>query len=166
MSIARKLAFFICPELIDERSSLERAANFDALTGLPNRRAFELAEQSALETRQAFVYFDFNNFKKVNDSAGHDAGDEVLKEFSAVFASVARAYKCRAFRVGGDEFVFICDPRFAEKVRDSAEQRIGVRKFGNVPVSVSGAVGRSATEADRLLPARKTAMKTVLEGAI
>lgn len=166
MSIARKLAFLICPELVDERSSLERAANFDALTGLPNRRAFELAEESARAAGQSFVFFDLNNFKTVNDSLGHDAGDGVLRDFSAVFESVARAYKCRAFRVGGDEFIFICAPRFAEKVRDAAEKRIGARRFGNVTVSASGAIGRSVIEADRLLPARKTAMKTTFGGAI
>lgn len=89
-------------------AELLRQARRDPLTGIPNRRLFEDVLDQAIERvrRQdcqlALAYIDIDNFKHINDSLGHAAGDEVLKEF--------------ALRLAGDEFVIIF-----ENIRQAGE---------------------------------------------
>jgi diguanylate cyclase (GGDEF)-like protein len=83
----------------------------DPLTGLPNRRQldFFLAKEVAAARRGrkvAVLMFDLDHFKEYNDSAGHEAGDEVLRAFASVLASQTRAMNLAA-RLGGDEFVTV-----------------------------------------------------------
>jgi len=84
-------------------------ANHDMLTGLPNRRAFErllagfLEDSSTRSTEHALCYLDLDQFKLVNDSCGHNAGDEMLRQLTAQMASKLRAGDTIA-RLGGDEF--------------------------------------------------------------
>ncbi len=84
-------------------------ANHDMLTGLPNRRAFErllagfLEDSSTRSTEHALCYLDLDQFKLVNDSCGHNAGDEMLRQLTAQMASKLRAADTIA-RLGGDEF--------------------------------------------------------------
>lgn len=90
-------------------SQLERQAMSDLLTGLPNRRAFEMeasrmvarARRSAARITVGIADIDF--FKKVNDAHGHLAGDEVLSSVSAVLSQSARSSDFVA-RIGGEEF--------------------------------------------------------------
>jgi diguanylate cyclase (GGDEF)-like protein len=91
--------------------SLERRANSDPLTGLPNYGAFQAALVDANENRSyhsgiAVLFIDLDNFKKLNDTRGHHAGDELLK---AVATRLSASVNGRDFvsRVGGDEFVVI-----------------------------------------------------------
>ncbi len=97
--------------------SLEALAFHDPLTRLANRRKFqeeaELAIKNADETNQSFaiLYFDLNRFKVVNDTLGHDVGDELLKYVGARVASILRKPDILA-RLGGDEFALLlhkCD---------------------------------------------------------
>lgn len=83
-------------------------ANHDALTGLANRRALEYTLTQALTSGQmvAVCFMDLDGFKQVNDTQGHDAGDEVLRVVSARLMAQARAGDCVA-RLGGDEFVVL-----------------------------------------------------------
>jgi diguanylate cyclase (GGDEF)-like protein/PAS domain S-box-containing protein len=89
---------------------LESAALADALTGVPNRRAFEaeLPRAMARATRTgeplALATMDLNGFKALNDREGHAAGDRVLKEVAAAWQGALRATDLLA-RIGGDEFV-------------------------------------------------------------
>ena len=84
-------------------------ASHDALTGLVNRREFErrLAELIATAKGQgrehALLYMDLDGFKTVNDTCGHGAGDELLKQLTAIMMSRMRASDTLA-RLGGDEF--------------------------------------------------------------
>ncbi|MBX6420445.1 MAG: EAL domain-containing protein [Nevskia sp.] len=84
-------------------------ASHDALTGLPNRLAFEQALREVLATpaRQAgrdfLLYLDLDHFKLVNDGCGHLAGDRLLREFAALLKSRLRRNDFLA-RLGGDEF--------------------------------------------------------------
>ncbi|GAB3675242.1 EAL domain-containing protein [Salinisphaera aquimarina] len=84
-------------------------ANHDMLTGLPNRRAFEkmlagfLTDAGDRSTHHALCYLDLDQFKLVNDSCGHNAGDEMLRQLTAQLASRLRANDTLA-RLGGDEF--------------------------------------------------------------
>jgi diguanylate cyclase (GGDEF)-like protein/PAS domain S-box-containing protein len=109
---------FILAVDISERKVLEQElahkALHDPLTGLPNRAVFEDALDRALEgarrtgTRLALVYLDVDDFKRINDSHGHAAGDEVLKAFAARIRRCVRSSDLVA-RVGGDEFVVVLE---------------------------------------------------------
>lgn len=101
---------------------LYKMANFDVLTGLPNRQFLmtylEEAADKAVKNDEpfAFLLIDLDNFKKVNDGAGHDAGDELLRHFAVYMSSIlenSKSFKPSAgllnvsARIGGDEFVQI-----------------------------------------------------------
>ena len=91
---------------------MERIANHDALTGLPNRvllaDRMELAIAHAERTRGllAVCYLDLDGFKPVNDSLGHAAGDHLLREVSQRLLNSMRGNDTLA-RLGGDEFVIL-----------------------------------------------------------
>ena len=94
-------------------NELERLALYDPLTGLPNRALFgdRLRHVLARRGRQATtaVYFlDVDRFKRINDSLGHAAGDEVLCEVAERLRSVVRPEDTVA-RFGGDEFTILCE---------------------------------------------------------
>ncbi|CAN7339667.1 diguanylate cyclase [Pseudoduganella sp. LjRoot289] len=94
-----------------ERQLIE-LARIDALTGIANRRKFEEALDQATERskrhgrRIALAYLDIDNFKAINDSLGHGAGDEVLKEFAGRLVGAVRAVDLVA-RLAGDEFIVL-----------------------------------------------------------
>jgi ribonuclease P protein subunit RPR2 len=99
----------------ERRHALTHAeARRDALTGLPNRRAYEehldaaLRDAAAGERRISVVLFDLDDFKRWNDSGGHAAGDAVLAQVGRAAARVLRAGE-ELFRVGGDEFAAVVD---------------------------------------------------------
>lgn len=93
---------------------LSRLAFYDALTGLPNRNLFNdrLARALAVGTRNrssfALLYIDIDYFKHVNDTFGHETGDDLLCEVAARLTQSLRASDTVA-RWGGDEFVVILD---------------------------------------------------------
>ena len=83
-------------------------AELDPLTGVANRRGFDLALERAAATGDSYalVLIDLDDFKRVNDEQGHPAGDAVLRSVAIAAASVARQGDCLA-RIGGDEFALI-----------------------------------------------------------
>jgi diguanylate cyclase (GGDEF)-like protein/PAS domain S-box-containing protein len=94
-------------------TELERLALYDPLTGLPNRALFADRLSHVLTRRgrrsAAAVYFlDVDRFKRINDSLGHAAGDEVLCEVAGRLQSVLRPEDTVA-RFGGDEFTILCE---------------------------------------------------------
>ena len=116
-SVSSELIFFLVfvGLLLKVRWQLEAEsalARSDGLTGLDNARAFELtlvAERERLVRYNrvvSLVYFDLDNFKEVNDSYGHAAGDELLKIVGELVASGIRQVDSGA-RLGGDEFALI-----------------------------------------------------------
>jgi diguanylate cyclase (GGDEF)-like protein/PAS domain S-box-containing protein len=106
---------------------LVRAANIDALTGLPNRYALLRTLTDIIEspgTRSAaLLLIDLDGFKWVNNAAGHLAGDEVLRVVGARFAEVVGPRDPVA-RVGGDEFAVLCRDMSQEAAIDLAEALI------------------------------------------
>src|SRR5204862_3852504 len=101
---------------VTERLRLEeqltRQAFHDGLTGLANRALFRdrldqaLARSARSLDPLAVLLVDLDGFKQVNDSLGHDAGDELLKQLAARFAAILRPSDTLA-RLGGDEFVLL-----------------------------------------------------------
>lgn len=98
-------------QVVVERSrSLELRAQRDVLTGLFNRHAMDemmpemLQEVTSQGERLALIYVDLDKFKPINDTLGHECGDQVLVEISNRMRSVLRAQD-RVFRLGGDEFL-------------------------------------------------------------
>lgn len=110
---------------IDEMSLAEArvALKTDELTGLPNRRAYEEAERLPVQTR-----VDLDGFKAINDTFGHDAGDEILKAV-ATHLNASKA-DGRVFRIGGDEFPGeFNSPAEATKAMEFARQKLASQKF-------------------------------------
>jgi diguanylate cyclase (GGDEF)-like protein len=101
---------------------LRELAMIDALTGLYNRRFAEqrLAAEVARSARKGHplmvVLMDLNDFKEINDSCGHPAGDLVLQEFAAALNRVVRSGDL-AVRMGGDEFLLILPECNHEQLR-------------------------------------------------
>jgi diguanylate cyclase (GGDEF)-like protein len=95
-------------ERADMLTRLTDMASTDALTGLPNRRAWETSLQQALaeDKEIALAMLDFDHFKEFNDSQGHPAGDRLLRETAAAWREELRAGDFVA-RLGGDEFALL-----------------------------------------------------------
>ena len=93
----------------------ERTALVEPLTGLANRRGTEAAIQSRVARKRRFslLMLDLNGFKKINDTYGHSAGDQVLKHFAAELKQLFRVTDSVG-RWGGDEFVVVLDSAQAE----------------------------------------------------
>ena len=114
-------------EIRSRDNLLSRLATTDPLTGLANRRhAMEVMQtmvSRAHRKRESFglVMFDVDNFKHVNDQFGHPVGDIVLKEVAAIMARAAREYDLVA-RIGGEEFLVLCDASDLETTRMIAER--------------------------------------------
>lgn len=121
------------PKLI-ERDRLEeamRSAHCDFLTGLLSRGAFqELLEQEVSRARRhnhhiTLIFFDLDNFKKINDSLGHLAGDETLKQVAGVLLASKRMEDI-ACRFGGDEFIVML-PQTNGKMGSRVAEKIHTR---------------------------------------
>src|SRR4249920_1054036 len=107
---------------------LEHQANYDALTGLPNRNLLhDRLRQTVYSQRNqrniAVVFMDLDHFKFVNDSLGHSTGDKLLKGMADRLRGVLREGDTVA-RLGGDEFVLILNDQSNEEVIFRAMQRI------------------------------------------
>ncbi|WP_322816943.1 GGDEF domain-containing protein [Chloroflexus sp.] len=85
------------------REELDRQARYDWLTGLGNQRALERRLKGGLPADWGVAFLDLDNLKRVNDSQGHLAGDQLLQRF----ANALRQAAFEAFRLGGDEFVVL-----------------------------------------------------------
>lgn len=101
-------------ELREQKSILDYQAHHDALTGLPNRILFNDRLVQSIEkakrnnTKIALLFIDLDHFKEVNDSLGHDIGDEILKEVTHRLSKTIRDEDTVA-RLGGDEFTVILE---------------------------------------------------------
>jgi diguanylate cyclase (GGDEF)-like protein/hemerythrin-like metal-binding protein/PAS domain S-box-containing protein len=99
-------------QLVKRQHILEDEANHDALTGLPNRRVLlDRLSQAIMRSNRsgkllAVCYLDLDGFKQINDSLGHDAGDDVLRLISGRMSKALRG-EDTVVRLGGDEFVLL-----------------------------------------------------------
>lgn len=146
-------------DLADKAQALERAnnqlqvlANVDSLTGLLNRRAFieQMKQLSELPVKVALLWIDIDHFKRVNDTFGHAAGDEVLSQFGAMIRRIGRDQD-RCGRLGGEEFALLlldCDEQGAEHYARRLQAAMQTLHFAQWPelsgvtASIGIAVGR------------------------
>lgn len=138
-------------ELKYANSRLDELATYDMLTGAYNRRKFQEFVQISIEKKvkseSAFsiIMFDIDFFKRINDSYGHDTGDRILQEITAVVKKELRETD-KIFRWGGEEFIILLPEtslkntyNVAEKVRKSIEQNDF--KIGTDFITVSLGIG-------------------------
>jgi diguanylate cyclase (GGDEF)-like protein len=125
-----------------------RASEIDALSGLANRRGFDLraarilARTAHLKLPVAVVMFDIDHFKAINDAHGHSVGDDVICAFAGLLRDAAPHASVVA-RVGGEEFALLFEPADQEVGRLNAEAiRIAVQSTGHgLPAfTVSGGI--------------------------
>ncbi|EGU45695.1 GGDEF domain protein [Vibrio ichthyoenteri ATCC 700023] len=83
---------------------LHHQSNTDNLTRLKNRRALHRRYNKGIHPNLTLVYLDVNKFKPINDTFGHEVGDQVLKHIAK---QIARYWKGQSYRIGGDEFILI-----------------------------------------------------------
>ena len=101
-------------DLLEQKVLFEHLANHDVLTGLPNRKFFlDRLEESIEKARRnsaefAVFFIDLDHFKEINDTMGHQVGDEVLKIVSERLQNQLRNTDCVA-RLGGDEFTILLE---------------------------------------------------------
>ncbi|NOQ90237.1 MAG: EAL domain-containing protein [Gammaproteobacteria bacterium] len=110
------------------RDKLTHQASHDALTGLMNRRAFEdhvkyVFSEINENTEHCMLYLDLDQFKVVNDSCGHVAGDELLRQVSKMLVKEKRASDTLA-RLGGDEFGLLLEGCPLDKAKEVASELI------------------------------------------
>ncbi len=130
---------------------LRKMAQFDTLTGLPNRTLLQDRLQQAIahakryQTQLALLFIDLDKFKCINDSLGHDAGDQLLQEVAQRLSSCVREEDTVA-RLGGDEFTIVLgeleSEHSAESVAKKAIQALSKAvHLGNHSVVVSPSIG-------------------------
>lgn len=128
------------------------SAKFDRLTGLYNRAYFdesiarEVARAKRYDTDLSILFLDLDNFKSVNDSHGHLAGDHVLKEISQAILEAIRSEDI-ASRYGGEEIVIILPETkkltamiFAERIRDLVERTHLHFQGRDISITISGGI--------------------------
>jgi diguanylate cyclase (GGDEF)-like protein/PAS domain S-box-containing protein len=139
-------------------TELERLALYDPLTGLPNRALFGDRLRHVLarrgRTEATAVYFlDLDRFKRINDSLGHTAGDEVLREVAQRLKSVVRPEDTVA-RFGGDEFTVLCESvggvLEAVAIADRLQRPLArPLRVGGAELRLSASIGVALVEADQ-----------------
>ncbi|MBW8355550.1 MAG: EAL domain-containing protein [Pseudomonas sp.] len=115
-------------QLDQARVSLQQVAHYDALTNLINRRGFnqlfaeKLMEKNTFGGMLAVMFLDIDHFKRINDSLGHDAGDELLKVIAGHIKSSTRSHEDVVARLGGDEFCILINLHERDEARLMAQR--------------------------------------------
>ena len=161
-------------KLHENQAELAHLAHHDGLTGLPNRALLSdrlhqvLAQAQRRNTQVGLLFLDLDGFKHINDTLGHEAGDEVLRQVAQRFSKIVRDADTLA-RVGGDEFVLLLNDLgdnaeaaatiVANKCIDAFKTPFLVSgKPCIVGVSIGIALGNGKTSADTLLVTADHAM--------
>jgi len=135
----------------DTLTELSGMAETDPLTGLPNRRAWDLGVAQLLSEGAEFTVamLDFDHFKQYNDTYGHPAGDRLLKETAALWREQLRAGDLLA-RLGGEEFGLLllgCDAKHASEVIE----RLRGAVYGDRTCSAGFAVRQPGESSDAVM---------------
>jgi len=150
-ALSTLFAYLFAVRVRDDQRRLESMASLDALTGLPNRRSMERALAAAIakhaddDTRYGLVMLDLDNFKEVNDTFGHAAGDAALADLATILKFEMRRNDM-VFRFGGEEFVVLLEIKDSDELVAIAERlRLAVHKNlrgpgGRITISLGAAV--------------------------
>ncbi|OLF55500.1 putative bifunctional diguanylate cyclase/phosphodiesterase [Pseudomonas chlororaphis] len=128
-------------QLDQARVALQQVAHYDALTNLINRRGFnqlfaeKLIEKTVQGGMLAVMFLDIDHFKRINDSLGHDAGDELLKVLAHHIKGSTRSHEDVVARFGGDEFCILISLREREEARLMAHRIMNKMKE---PIELAG----------------------------
>jgi diguanylate cyclase (GGDEF)-like protein len=147
-------------DLEDANEEVKRLAITDPLTGCHNRRFFEEIERREMQrharygTPISIVFVDVNRFKQLNDTHGHDAGDDVLRLLGSLLRRLVRRSDY-VIRWGGDEFVLLLTCGLAEAELKAAELKLAFERdlaAAGLPGGVGLSVGVASvtTEAEGL----------------
>jgi diguanylate cyclase (GGDEF)-like protein len=146
-------AYILMSRIEVSRQTLERQSSVDILTGLLNRRALfekahELFEDLGEGKTLVAMFADLDKFKAINDTYGHAAGDEVLKQFAGILRDYMRSSDVAA-RFGGDEFVLLLpDTSLAAAKSVAARLRaetVAWSRINKIDVSVTIGLGEAPT---------------------
>lgn len=128
----------------EQRTAAEHTARHDSLTGLPNRRAFEQEGEHLDPTRRhSLIVLDIDHFKVINDTHGHDIGDQVLAALAPRLVAIVQHHG-HAYRWGGEEFAVLLPDTPAIQAAEIAEtvrRRIEEQPCAGVGITVSLGVG-------------------------
>lgn len=136
---------------------LEKLSLLDHLTGIGNRRMFELDLKREIvrakrkNTRIVLIFFDLDGFKEVNDTYGHNEGDKVLVQFASGLSAFVRKGLDFSYRLGGDEFaVLFTDINDTEitDIETKIDERLSSTIFKKLPHGVSASMGLVILEED------------------
>ncbi|HEY4440423.1 MAG TPA: diguanylate cyclase [Candidatus Elarobacter sp.] len=162
----------IAKALITERGALEDAAYRDGLTGIPNRRAFDVRltdewrRAARTNANLALIVIDVDHFKSFNDTMGHPCGDEVLGEIARCAALSLRGKDDFVARYGGEEFVVVlpnCDAEAAGQIAERLLDEVRALAIPH-PASPRGIVTISAGAASAS-PRRNRRARSLVERA-
>jgi diguanylate cyclase (GGDEF)-like protein len=156
---------------------MRHMAYVDGLTGIFNRRYFEIRIEEEIERAKRYegsmsvIMFDIDRFKRLNDDFGHLLGDDVLRQVSAIFSQNIRKADV-ACRFGGEEFAIIVTETSGEDafaVADKLRKLISQTAFPGVPRPVTVTAGvasfpENGTNRDELVKAADTALYTGKQG--
>jgi diguanylate cyclase (GGDEF)-like protein len=126
-------------DLIGAYSALQELADRDPLTGLLNRRALPAVLRKSFGTGATIVFFDLNDFKLINDSYGHQAGDDALKHFARALEASFRPDD-HIIRHSGDEFVVVVpgvEPPAVLARLDQVRERLRFERGSGPPIAFS-----------------------------
>lgn len=165
-------------QLAEAKSHFENIAHIDALTKIGNRRSLDIELPLALERSRisgqllAVIVLDLDDFKPVNDTYGHQCGDEVLRFISQRFLEGLRCHDS-AYRLGGDEFVVLIEglqdehqlPDIMQRIADLVRQPIVLSCGDRVSIGMSAGVhvysGESTETAEAIIAKADRALYSI-----
>ncbi|HWH01940.1 MAG TPA: diguanylate cyclase [Pilimelia sp.] len=162
---------------VTEQRHKERLALRDALTGLPNRRFLTghldaaLARCASGEEALAVLFMDLDGFKEINDTLGHEAGDEVLRITAQRLADTLRRCDIVA-RVGGDEFVAVTEGILGRSTAEDIARRLlestgqPIRVLDTRDVTVLPSIGIAVVTSDRAAAVTSEELVRQADGAM
>jgi len=140
-------------QLLSHIIMLEHASITDDLTELYNKRFLTYLKATSAGQDGSIIFIDFNNFKQINDTYGHHAGDAVLKEAAARLKAQLRKTD-QLIRYGGDEFIIYIQEKMIdsdlEALTDKLQAALSVpiQFEGNIAIDVSASFGFSASDSE------------------
>ena len=142
------LTYFLVAKLRLEKESMLNELKFDGLTNVYNRKYFMNSSQKVYKKLQdtnesySIVMADIDHFKNVNDTYGHQYGDDVLKEFATLLKGSLRSLD-KVARYGGEEFIILLltDEKNSEKVIEGIRKSVEAYDFGEQSIKLTASFG-------------------------